>query len=82
MNERWGKTDELVIMAFPSREFGAQEYQTDEEIQQFVYEKQQFHGLLMKLGKVCGNDAPAIWKYMKDETGAKDPTWNFSWVNF
>ena len=28
-------------------------------------------------GKVKGDDAPQVWKYMKEQTGAKDPTWNF-----
>mmetsp|Transcript_29101 Transcript_29101/g.70276 ORF Transcript_29101/g.70276 Transcript_29101/m.70276 type:complete len:87 (-) Transcript_29101:150-410(-) len=32
----------------------------------------------MKLGKVNGPDASDIWKFMKSETGAPDPTWNFN----
>mmetsp|Transcript_2454 Transcript_2454/g.2803 ORF Transcript_2454/g.2803 Transcript_2454/m.2803 type:complete len:92 (+) Transcript_2454:179-454(+) len=64
-------------MAFPSREFGAQEYNTDEQIAEFATGRG-FPGVLMKLGKVCGDDAPEVWRYMKQASGASDPTWNFN----
>ena len=63
-------------MAFPSREFGAQEYKEDEKIQEFA-KKKNFPGILMKLGNVMGDKAPEVWKVMKSETGASDPSWNF-----
>lgn len=63
-------------MAFPSREFGAQEFKTDEEIQSFAHSKN-FPGILMKLGKTLGDDASEIWKFFKQETGATDHRWNF-----
>jgi glutathione peroxidase-family protein len=64
-------------MAFPSREFGRQEYDDDDQIRKFA-EKKNFSGILMKLGKVTGDDGvPDIWKHMREETGAPDPTWNF-----
>ena len=74
LGRRWG--DDLVIMAFPSREFGQQEFADDAKIRQFAASKN-FPGILMKLGCVLGSDAPDVWKYMKEETGAADPTWNF-----
>ena len=40
-------------MAFPSTEFGAQEYETDEEIKAFADQKN-FPGVLMKLGNLLG----------------------------
>mmetsp|Transcript_175 Transcript_175/g.230 ORF Transcript_175/g.230 Transcript_175/m.230 type:complete len:92 (-) Transcript_175:238-513(-) len=64
-------------MAFPSKEFGAQEYDTDEQIRAFADSKG-FPGILMKLGKVKGEQAPEVWRYMKDQAGASDPTWNFN----
>jgi glutathione peroxidase-family protein len=64
-------------MAFPSREFGSQECKTDPEIQAFAKAKN-FPGILMKLGKVLGDEAPDVWKSFKQQTGAKDPTWNFN----
>lgn len=54
-----------------------QEYETDEEIRKFADSKN-FPGILMKLGTVKGTKAPEVWRYMKEETGASDPTWNFN----
>lgn len=66
----------MEILAFPSQEFGNQEYSTDAEIHSFC-EKKNFPGTLLKLGKVKGDKAPQVWKYMKEQTGAADPNWNF-----
>mmetsp|Transcript_17200 Transcript_17200/g.35332 ORF Transcript_17200/g.35332 Transcript_17200/m.35332 type:complete len:96 (+) Transcript_17200:347-634(+) len=63
-------------MGFPSREFGWQEYDNDEQIAEFA-EKKNFPGVMIKLGKIKGESAPEVWKFFKDETGAADPTWNF-----
>lgn len=75
LHERWGG-DKLSILGFPSREFGWQEFEKDEEIQEFAKSKN-FPGILMKLGKIKGDEAPEVWKFFKDETGASDPMWNF-----
>ena len=74
LGDRWGS--DLVILGFPTREFGAQEYDDDAKIAQFAA-SQNFPGILMKLGKIKGKDAPEVWKFFKEQTGAKDPTWNF-----
>ena len=66
----------MEIVAFPSQEFGHQEYGTDDEIQRFADSKN-FPGTVLRLGRVTGNDAPELWKYMRERTGASDPTWNF-----
>lgn len=66
----------MEILAFPSQEFGRQEYGTDAEIQAFA-DKKNFPGTLLKLGKVTGDAAPELWKYMKAQTRASDPNWNF-----
>ena len=65
-----------MILAFPTMEFGGQEFSDDAEIQAFA-DKQDFPGVLMKLGNVLGSDAPKVWQYLKSETGAEDPDWNF-----
>jgi glutathione peroxidase len=75
LGERWG--DQLVILAFPSREFGAQEFQKDEDIQKFA-EQHEFPGVLLKLGKVKGPEVPEVWQFFKMQTAAADPTWNFN----
>lgn len=80
MGEKYGSADgrgDLVILAFPSREFGSQEYPTDEEIAKFANGKS-FPGLLMKLGSVKGSTAPEVWQFLTKETGSDDPTWNFN----
>jgi len=75
LDERWGK-NKLAILGFPTREYGWQEFETDEEIREFAA-SQGFPGVLMKLGKIKGDTAPEVWKFFKDETGAGDPVWNF-----
>jgi glutathione peroxidase-family protein len=65
-----------VIMGFPTREFGAQEYKTDAEVADFAKSKT-FPGIMMKLGKIKGDDAPEVWKFFEQETGVPNPTWNF-----
>jgi glutathione peroxidase-family protein len=67
---------ELVILGFPSREFGGQEFQTDEEIAEFAASKN-FPGILMKLGRVTGPGASELWKFFKRATHSRDPVWNF-----
>ena len=65
-----------MILAFPSREFGAQEYKSDAEVAKFA-ESKNFPGVLLKVGNILGDDAPEVWKFFQQETGAPDPTWNF-----
>jgi len=65
-----------VIIGFPTREYAWQEYKSDEAVAKFAAKKN-FPGIMMQLGKLKGNKAPDLWKFFKDETGAKDPKWNF-----
>ena len=68
----------MAILAFPSQEFGGQEFGTDEEIASFAASKNfPSIGNLMKLGSVKGDAAPDLWKHMRDVTGSSDPSWNF-----
>jgi glutathione peroxidase len=69
--------DQLVILGFPSREFGGQEFKTDEEIKAFADSKN-YPGYLMKPSQVTGPGASEVWKYFLEATGASEPTWNFS----
>jgi glutathione peroxidase len=72
----YSSSHQLVILGFPSNEFGAQEYETDEEIAAFAKEKN-FPGLLVQLGHVTGPGASEVWKFFRKATGAKAPVWNF-----
>lgn len=83
MFEKLGKAyspDEFAILAFPSKEYGGQEFGNDAEIAKFAASKNfpTDCGTLMKLGSVKGGTASEIWKYMRDSTGSGDPGWNFS----
>ena len=69
--------DKLVILAFPSSEFGGQECSTDAEIAAFAGSKG-FPGVLLQKGSVKGTTASPAWKCMRDAVGASDPRWNFS----
>jgi len=88
-SKRWVKkyaASDLTILAFPSQEFGGQEFGTDKEISSFAASKNfpfapTGVGVLMKLGCVKGDTASEIWKYMRENNSAnnsKDPRWNFS----
>jgi len=66
----------LVILGFPSREFGQQEYETDEEIAAFAAGKN-FPGILMKLGHVTGPGASEVWVFFMRATNSRAPSWNF-----
>jgi glutathione peroxidase len=74
LGQRYG--EDLIILGFPSREFGAQEFQTDEEIKAFAMSKN-FPGILMKLGHVTGPGASEIWKFFMKATQRREPVWNF-----
>jgi glutathione peroxidase len=78
MFEKLGRQhgDALVILGFPSREFGKQEFVTDEEIQTFAASKN-FPGILMKLGNLTGPGASEIWKFFMKTTNSREPNWNF-----
>ncbi|KAG9121551.1 Glutathione peroxidase 2 [Ceratobasidium sp. 392] len=71
----------LVILGFPSNQFGGQEPGTDEEIGQFC---QLNHGVtfpLMKKSDVNGDDSNEVYKYLKNEKagilGLTRIKWNF-----
>ena len=71
-------TNKLVILAFPSLEFGGQEFTTNEDVAKFAA-TQEFTGTLMALGKVKdGPECQEIWRYLRLKTGAPEPKWNFS----
>mmetsp|Transcript_54313 Transcript_54313/g.143015 ORF Transcript_54313/g.143015 Transcript_54313/m.143015 type:complete len:108 (-) Transcript_54313:31-354(-) len=71
---------DLSLLLFPSGQFGDQEKKTAAEIKAFVASK----GLdrpcvhIMEKGDVAGPGASPIWKFLKAQTGAPDPNWNFT----
>jgi len=85
LGKKYAASD-LTILAFPSQEFGGQEFGTDTEISSFAASRNfpfapTGVGVLMKLGSVKGDTASEIWKYLREHNSAnnsKDPRWNFS----
>jgi len=75
------ETDGLRIAAFPSNQFGGQEPWPEPEIKKFVEDN--FHATfdLYAKGNVNGDDAHALWKYLKMKQGGTlfdAIKWNFS----
>ena len=74
--------DKLVIIGFPSDNFGGQEYEDDKEIQSFC---QKNYGVTFPLTTrvdVKGDNATPVFKYLcnKSENGVLDASigWNFN----
>ncbi|KAF8059987.1 GPX7 [Scenedesmus sp. PABB004] len=68
----------LVIQAWPSNQFGAQEPGTPEEIRTFVNTKFGGDGLtLMEKVDVNGPRTHPVWQFLKAETAPEEVRWNF-----
>lgn len=74
--------DNLVIVGFPSDNFGGQEYQKDEEIQSFCKKNYGVTFPLTTRVDVKGPNATPVFKYLcsKSENGVLDAeiSWNFN----
>jgi glutathione peroxidase len=74
--------DKLVIIGFPSDNFGGQEFQKDDEIKTFCDAKFGVTFPLTTRVDVKGDNATAVYKYLcnKSENGVLDATitWNFN----
>lgn len=74
--------DELVIVGFPSDNFGGQEFSKDSEIQEFCTSKFKVTFPLTTRVDVKGENATPVYKYLsnKSENGVLDAniSWNFN----
>ncbi|HRI22806.1 MAG TPA: glutathione peroxidase [Panacibacter sp.] len=74
--------DKLVIIGFPSDNFGGQEFQKDDEIKSFCDSKFGVTFPLTTRVDVKGNNITPVYKYLcnKSENGVLDATisWNFN----
>jgi len=68
---------DLVILGFPSNQFGQQEPGSDEDILKFATENYSVNFPLYSKVDVMGDDACELYKYLHTET-ASAPNWNFS----
>lgn len=70
----------MELLLFPCGQFGGQELKTNADIKAFVEkqglgDKENVH--VLAKSDVLGDNMNPVWKFMKDETGARDPGWNF-----
>jgi glutathione peroxidase len=71
------KDQGLVILGFPSNDFGAQEPGTDEQIKQFCALKYDVSFDMFSKVKVKGNDKVDVYEYLTEATKA-EVQWNFN----
>ena len=72
---------DIVILGFPSNNFGAQEPGSDEEIAEFCKVNYGVTFQLFKKNDVKGNNKQPVYQWLSDETkngwNNKEPEWNF-----
>lgn len=71
-----GHKKKLVILAFPCNQFGQQEPDSDQEINEFVQTVYKINFPLFKKIDVIGENAHPVFQFLFEESGKK-PTWNF-----
>ncbi|MEP7264269.1 MAG: glutathione peroxidase [Bacteroidota bacterium] len=73
--------DKLVVLGFPTNDFGGQEPGTESEIEQFCRSKYSIDFPLFSKITVIGDDAHPLYKWLSDEKlngwNNKAPSWNF-----
>ncbi|MGZ4048562.1 MAG: glutathione peroxidase, partial [Bacteroidia bacterium] len=72
---------DLVILGFPSNNFGAQEPGSDDEIAEFCKINYGVTFQLFKKGDVMGKNKQPVYQWLSDETkngwNKEEPKWNF-----
>ena len=72
----------LVILGFPSNNFGSQEPGTDEEIAEFCKTNYRVTFQLFRKDDVKGKNKQPVYQWLSDETkngwNNKEPEWNFN----
>ena len=72
----------LVVLGFPSNEFGGQDPKPDAEIAQFCQLNYGVSFPLFAKGKVNGGDAQPLWQWLKGQApgilGTQAIKWNFT----
>ena len=77
------KYPDVEIIAFPSLQFGAQEFDNHAEIKNFAETNFAFHkdGFnMMSLSDVNGDNTNEVYQWLKSKTNDKPIQWNFSTV--
>jgi glutathione peroxidase len=66
----------FVVLAFPSDNFGQQEYASNEEIKNFCEREYNTTFPIFERSDVVGDNANSFYKMLKEITG-EEPAWNF-----
>ncbi|MDR1864295.1 MAG: glutathione peroxidase [Bacteroidales bacterium] len=73
--------DKLVVIGFPSNDFGKQEPGSNEEIAAFCRQNYGVTFLLMEKSSVKGDEKNAVYQWLTDSAkngwNTEEPTWNF-----
>lgn len=81
LNAKIGDPDNFVILGFPCNQFGNQDPDSDEKIQNFCSLKYKVDFPVLKKTEVNGDSAEPVWEWMKGEKpgvmGLKRVKWNF-----
>jgi glutathione peroxidase len=67
----------LVVLGFPSNDFGQQEPGSDSEIKKFCSERFGVSFPLFSKTKVLGEDKHSVYRFLTASTGGADVGWNF-----
>lgn len=71
-------TGKVNILAFPCNQFGQQEPESNESIEDFATRKYGVEFTMMSKIDVNGPDAHKVYKFLKKEAGPATITWNFA----
>lgn len=71
-------TDQVHLLAFPCNQFGGQEPDSNEEIQQFVDSNYGVKFTMMDKVDVNGPNASMVFKYLKSQASIGNIAWNFA----
>ena len=81
LEELHQQNNNIVILGFPSNNFGAQEPGSDKEIAEFCKVNYGVTFQLFKKNDVKGNNKQPVYQWLSDETkngwNNKEPEWNF-----
>jgi glutathione peroxidase len=68
----------LVVLGFPSNDFGSQEPGTNEEIKTFCTRKYNVTFPMFSKINVKGDGKESLYKFLTEATGGKEVAWNFT----
>ena len=71
------KADGLVVLGFPSDNFGGQEFDTNAEVASFCEANYGVEFPMFEIVDVKGDKATPLFKQLAEQTGA-EPRWNFT----